>query len=371
MKTIFFLSTFFFLGNYFAQEDSILIKKEDYLVKLLSDLRSASKNPEKEIKNKLFRESLLEAIQLKNAMNYSFSKLKTLGSVSSNDKKIRLFNWNIEQDDASQKYYCLILRFDERKKEYLVSELIDNSLMLPAKPDGILEAKDWYGALYYKIIPISKGNKQMYTLLGLDLNSTMSNIKLIDVLSFSGNVPKLGSPIFKTKTETLKRVFFEHSEKAYMSLKYEENFTRIIYDHLSPETPSMTGFYSYYVPDFTYDAFFLVKDKWVLEEDVAGVNAKGGEKIKIFVQNENTGELESREIKDKWIDPSDKNAAAGSSQHIARTPDGVENLNENAKEKRKGSFFSLKKKELKPDTYTTYPYSEINRRQKRDNKSNK
>ena len=90
---------------------------------------------------------------------------------------------------------------------------------------------------------------------------------------------------------------------------------------------------------FTYDAFFLVKDKWVLQEDVAGVNTKGSEKIKIFVQNESTGELESREIKDKWIDPSDVNAADGGSKHIARTPDGIENSKE--KEKRKGSFSFL------------------------------
>jgi hypothetical protein len=369
MRTIFIILSTVFISAFYAQEDSLLVNKEKNLLKLLSDLRSASKNTEKETRNKLFKDYLLETIKIQNAINYPFSKLTTLGSVSSDDKKIRLFNWNIEQDDESQKYYCLILRFDERKKEYLVSELIDNSFMLPAKPDNILEAKDWYGALYYKIIPVSKGNKTIYTLLGLDLNTTMSNIKLIDVLSFTGNVPKLGSPIFKTKTETLKRVFFEHSEKAYMSLTYEENYKRISYDHLSPDTPSMTGFYSYYVPDFTDDAFVLVKDKWVLQEDVAGVNSKGNEKIKILVQNENTGELERKEIKDKWIDPSDVNAVSGGSEHVARTPEGVVNQYEDKTDKFK--LFSRKKKELKMDTYSTYPYSELNRRKKRDQKSTK
>ncbi len=366
MKTIAVILVLFFLSDLIAQEDSLLVVREKQLVVLLNDLRSASKNSEKESKNKVFKEYLLETIKIKNAINYPFSKLTSIGTVSSDDKKIRLFNWNIEQDDQTQKYYCYILRYDERKKDYLISELIDNSFMIPARPDGVLEGKDWYGALYYKIIPISKGNKQMYTLLGLDANTSMSNIKLIDVLTFSGNNPKLGAPIFKTKTETLKRMFFEHSEKAFMSLKYESNFNRIIYDHLSPETPSMTGFYSYYVPDFSYDAFMLVKDKWVLTEDVVGVNGKTSEKLKVFVQNEK-GELEQKEIKDKWINPSDPSAAAGSSNHVAITPDSP--LMPEDKTSLKDKLFKKKEKKYKTDTYSTYPYSEVNRKRKRDRKA--
>jgi len=362
MKTLFLILGLFLMSDLIAQEDSLLKAREGKLVILLNDLRLATKNSEKEMKNKLFKEYLLETIKMKNAINFSFSKLNTIGTVSSDDKKIRLFNWNIEQDDQSQKYYCYILRYDDRKKEFLVSELIDNSFLLPSKPDGILDGKDWYGALYYKIIPITKGSKQIYTLLGLDANTTMSNIKLIDVLSFTGNVPKLGSPIFKTKTETLKRVFFEHSEKAYMSLKYEDNYKRIIYDHLSPETPSMTGFYSYYVPDFSYDAFILVKDKWILQEEVVGVNGKSNEKINVLVQNKKTGKLEEFEIKDKWIDPTDSKAAAGGNVHVARTPESPVDEKDEKELKSK----TKKTKEYKPDTYSAYPYSEPKKGRKRN-----
>ena len=367
MKLVIFILLYFSAFNLIAQEDSVLIKRENKLAFLLNDLRSSSVNSEKELKNKIFKEYLLETIKIKNAIDYPFSKLKSIGTISSDDKKIRLFNWNIEQDDHTQKYYCYILRFDERKKEFMTSELIDNSFMLPARPDGVLDWKDWYGALYYKIITISKGNKQIYTLLGLDANTTMSNIKLIDVLTFTGNNPKLGSPIFKTKTETLKRVFFEHSEKAYMSLKYEARYNRIIYDHLSPETQSMTGFYSYYVPDFTYDAFILTKDKWILEEDVAGVNDKGNEKIEVFIQNDN-GELVKKEIKDKWINPSDE-ATLDGSKHVSRTPDIVDNSKIKDSRNKFKTFFTRKTKELKPDSYSTYPYSDMNRRQKKVRKS--
>lgn len=368
MRGIIIILIVFVSKGVFAQNDSLLAMRENQLVVLLNDLRLATNNSDKDAKNKLFKNYLLETIKIKDAIHYPFSKLTTVGTVSSDDKKIRLFNWNVEQDDQTQKYYCYILRYDERKKSYLVSELIDNSFMLPARPDGILDGKDWYGALYYKIIPISKGNKQMYTLLGLDANTAMSNIKLIDVLTFTGNNPKLGSPIFKTKTETLKRVFFEHSEKAYMSLKYEPNYNRIIYDHLSPETPSMTGFYSYYVPDFSYDAFVFTKDKWVLQEDVVGVNEKSSDKLKVYVQNEKTGKVEEREVKDKWINPSDPSAADGGSDHKAITPD--QPMDSNKKTSKKRSIFSQKERKVTPVTYSTsYPYSEINRKGKRNKKA--
>ena len=68
-------------------------------------------------------------------------------------------------------------------------------------------------------------------------------MKLIDVLSIQGNHVKLGWPLFITKNEKLKRVVFEYSKKATMSLRFEDKYQRIIFDHLSPETPSMAGFY--------------------------------------------------------------------------------------------------------------------------------
>jgi hypothetical protein len=367
MKTLIFIVFIFCLSRGRAQVDTLMLQREDQLVVFLKELRAATTNKDKEEKNKVFKQYLFETIQMKNAMNYSFARLSTVGTVSSEDGVIRMFNWNIEQDDQTQKYYCYILRYDERKKNYVVSELVDNSFMIPARPEEILEATDWYGALYYKIIPFSKGNKQMYTLLGYDANTSMSNIKLIDVLSFSGNNPRLGSPVFKMQTETLKRVFFEHSEKAYMSLKYEKEYERIIYDHLSPETPSMTGFYSYYVPDFSYDAFVLVKDKWILQENVVGVNNKTSGKVKMLVLNEKTGEIEGKELKEKWISPNDPDAAAGGVEPVRAKPLLPSEVQKNEQRKK---WFTKKSKTIKPDTYSTYPYSEINRRKKRDGKSN-
>ena len=303
-----------------------LEEKESELVGLLADLRSATTDNAKNEANKKFKSALEKTIKLQGAFEYPFEQLTSVGSIKSPDNKVRLFNWNIEQADMTQKYYCYILHFDDKKKEYEITELIDNSFMIPAQPTEILEAKDWYGALYYRIIPVDKGSKTVYTLLGWDGNSEMSTIKLMDVLSFTGSSVRLGSPIFKVAGETKKRVFFEHSKKCTMYLNFDEQQGRIVMDHLSPESPSLKGMYAFYVPDLSYDAFELKANKWQLKEDVIGTNKETQAKITIQAPDEN-GELKTKVIKNKWEDPSNVNAPAGGSKHVATTFEQEDGIN--------------------------------------------
>ncbi|MCE3295020.1 MAG: hypothetical protein K0R65_734 [Crocinitomicaceae bacterium] len=310
----------FLAGVAISQTDSLLFKREQQLKTYLNALR-ASKTPEEKNKNnEIFKSYLLETIQIDGAFSYPFSELKTLGSIKSPDNAFRLFNWNIEQEDRSNKYFCYILRFDEKKKEWKTIELMDNSAHMLQRSDEILDEKNWYGALYYKIIPIEKSNKTLYTILGWDGNPA-TNAKMVDVLSFSGNKVKLGSPIFKMNDGLHKRLYFEHSKKAFMSLNFDEARQRIVYDHLSPETPNLVGFYEYYVPDFSYDELYFKNNKWVVQEDVVGINNKGEKSYTLQHINPKNGEVVSKEVKNNWIDPSDKNAPAGGNTHVASVPE--------------------------------------------------
>lgn len=310
-----------FLFSHFAFTQS-LSENEVELKASLDQLRAAKNNAEKNKYNAIFKSKLEESIQLEGAFDYPFASLKTLGSIKSPDNAFRFFNWNVEQDDLTQKYYCYILYFDARMKKYKTIELKDNSFMLPHRPSDILDAENWYGALYYKIIPITRSGKTIYTLLGWDGNTSMSNVKVIDVLSFGGNSVKLGSPIFKNGKETVKRVFFEYAKKTTMFLNYEEQYNRIMFDHLAPETAALTGMYSTYVPDLSYDAYVLKDGKWILNEDVVGVNKSDAETIVISFPDEN-GEIKEKKIKNKWEEPS--------KSHVATTPE--EQMKEQAEAK--------------------------------------
>lgn len=326
---------------------------EDQLVELLNNLRQADNDASKVKLNKEFKAKLKQVVQHKEALNHPFTKLNTVGIIDSPDGLLRIINWNVEKDDFSHTYNCFVLHFDKRKKKYQVVELIDNSFGMPSQPTEIIASDNWYGALYYKIIPVKKGSKTLYTVLGWDHNSTMSQIKLIDVMYFTGKTLKLGSPIFKEGKITKKRVFFEHSKKTSMSLKYEQDRERIIFDHLSPESPSMKKFRSFYVPDMSYDAYALAGSKWILKEDVIGLNKGDGSKKQIvYVLNEKTGKVEAKEIKKEWENPSDPNNPNGGTEHVAVTPeDNTENAEKKAldlkvdkREKRDASNITFEKK---------------------------
>lgn len=301
-----------------------ITQSESKLAVLLDSLRNATNNQEKDVCNDAFKAELEKVLQTPEAFDYNFPALTTVGFIDSPDRQMRIVNWNVEQDDQGQNYYCFVIHKDKRQNEIRVTELIDLSFGMPMHPSEIISSGQWYGALYYKIIPVEKGSKTLYTVLGWDHNSSLSQVKLIDVIYFSGNEVKLGSPIFKVGKETKKRVFFEHSKRATMYLNYEADRKRIMMDHLSPESPSMVNFRSFYVPDLSYDAFVYKGSKWILEEDVIGVNPDSGiKKQEVLVKNERTGEVEKKMIKTNWENPEDPNAPGGGSEHVAVTPDTV------------------------------------------------
>jgi len=283
--------------------------RELVLEQLLAELRLAKNDETKRLANKKFKEELERTILMPNSFDYPFDRLKTLGTITSPDTVFRLFNWNVEQDDLTQKYYCYILKLDARKDRYHLIELIDNSFMLSPRPTEILTADNWYGALYYQIIPIKKNSKTLYTVLGWDGNNSISTIKVIDVLTFTGSSVRLGNPIFRMGKDLHKRIFFEFAKKTTMYMSYESKYERIVFDHLSPEAPSLEGMYSMYLPDLSYDAFVSEKGRWNLVEDIVAINKKDNEYVTISYIDTKTGDVKSKKVKNKWEKPSESHVA--------------------------------------------------------------
>ena len=367
--TLLFFS-FFALQNLHSQSADMSAAEDELLV-LLDDLRSAGNNQDKKEANSNFKTKLKVVLQDKAALNYPFSKLTTVGIINSSDKKMRIINWNVEQDDLSHSYNCFVLYAGARQKKYIVTELLDKSFGMPMHPEGSITSDNWYGALYYQIIPVKKGSKTLYTVLGWDYNTTMSQMKIIDVIYFTGSVVKLGSPIFKEGKTTKRRVFFEHSKKAAMSLKYEEDRNRIIFNQLAPESPALAKLRSFYVPSFVFDAFILEGSKWIFKEDVIVVNKEGNETTrKIYVKNEDTGEIEEKIIEFQWVDPSDPNAPGGANKHVAVTPDNLEGIGNGDSEKpRKQSRIKKKnKKDPRGSIFDDVDKKSSKRRQRKNNK---
>jgi len=308
-----------FFTNLFSQKDTLIPFREKVLFLQLNKVRSAVKDAEKKKLNQEFKDYLLETLLLPESYTYSFPRLKTIGVIDSPDKSFRIVNWNIQLEDESNLFFGYIVRKGNKKKNKII-ELINKTIVYEM-PTDVIQESNWYGALYYKIIPNKKGKKDLYTVLGWRSNGNISFMKIIDVIQINGNHVKIGANVFQTKTEKLKRIVLEYSKKASVTLRYESKLERIVFDHLSPESPSMKGLYEYYIPDMSYDAYIFENEKWVLKEDVIAVNEIEKNTYKQYKIDKKTGEIKEEELKKSWIDPSDLNAPGTQNKHTPALPE--------------------------------------------------
>lgn len=257
---IFIILSPFTYGQDFSGQIKQLNKLGLILIDEVSDV-------EKYEANKEFKLVLQELIRTPNSFDNSFDSLKTISILQT--EKIKLYNWTIPLNDGSFEYFAY-LQIKREKDEYSIVELIDQSDNIKSPENKILTPKNWYGALYYKIIENKKIGKNTYTLLGWDGNNQLTNKKIIEVLSISENgLIKLGAPILKTKKRTKRRMIFEYSESAVMSLKYHKSINKIVFDYLVPTSSKLAGIPEYYGPALNrFDAFEANKGKWIYQEDV-------------------------------------------------------------------------------------------------------
>ena len=325
--TILFCSIFL-IG--FSQNSDKLIALENELDLKFKELRKERVDREKIYLSGQISEILRKSLMQPGILNYNFDKLKTVSTIKSPDGKFRIFNWNVEMSDLSHKYYCFLVKKKNGSEKVDIIEFTDKSLnMFDPHPQKTLSSSNWFGCLYYNIIPVKKSGKTIYSMLAYDGNNDRSNIKFIEGMIFTGRKVKLGVPLFQTKDGLQKRYFLEHSDKTIISLNHDPERDMIIMDHLIPENDNLEGMYEFYVPCFSYDGFKFEKGKWILEEDVIAVNKEQAKKLKVQV-----GENEYVTIKNKWEDPTN-NGTTGT--HTATTP------KKEAKSKKK----SQKRKEAK------------------------
>ncbi len=194
----------------------------------------------------------------------SFDSVPSLGVIGSPDTMFRIYNWNLPLRKGKHKYFGFI---QCRNGQYFL--LSDSSHKIKDPEHVTLSFDRWYGALYYDIIVREKWGKKYYTLLGFDFNDLFTSKKIIEVLYIDEKgEPCFGTPIFQMKKEIKHRVVFEFSAQVVMSLKYEEDKSMIVFDHLAPREPKYEGIYHYYGPDFTFDALKFEDGRWKLIEDV-------------------------------------------------------------------------------------------------------
>lgn len=214
--------------------------------------------------------TLVSALKTPYSFEFSFDSLKSISIQNSPDQKFRIFTWHVMNNDGSYRYYGTI-QMNTTNGQLQMFPLVDYSPTLKNPTDSVHSNNRWYGAQYYKIIPVIKDvEKPYYVLLGWKGNTVKSTKKLIEILSFKDGKAYFGMPIFEGTSDYINkhRIIFEYSRRASMYLNYDNEENLIIFDHLAPPDPNLEGKFEFYGPDFSYDGFKFIKGKWRLVSDL-------------------------------------------------------------------------------------------------------
>ncbi len=285
LKLCLFLGLFFVAGYTSSQvvNDNNLLR--DSLSRFSSVIWKQKSDSSRLAASEVFFVKFREVLDRPGSGLIPFDSVSGITRAASEDSKFRIFTWNVPLDDGTNRYFGFI------------QVINDSSIVMPLRSSGKDQPDlagrqftilNWYGAIYYRVIQQQVNGRPTYTLLGWDGYTSISNRKLIDIISFDSNGNLLfGLPVFKTAEGIRPRVVFEYAEKAGLLLRYDYQSIRvekrkkirkeatwlIVMDRLIPADPSLKGIFKYYVPaGDVYDGFVFRNGYWVLVEDVEVAN---------------------------------------------------------------------------------------------------
>ncbi len=253
------------LGSQLTSADTTLFVEGIRLInRQMNEIALLTDDSKKTQVNEKIKQQLSQLLSLPGSFEYPFDSLRHIGVVYPPDSTFRIFTWNLSFRDGTYRHYGILQR-----KEGLPVTLTDRAPAIVHPTDTVTGPETWYGALYYRILKNKWKNRTYYTLLGLSLHNSLTNRKVIDVLTFDrkGRI-RFGAPLFDLDGKTLYRIIFEFNAHISMLLHYDDRMGMIVYDHLSPARPELKGLPQYYGPDSSYDGFFFYKGKWRLREDL-------------------------------------------------------------------------------------------------------
>ena len=189
-----------------------------------------------------------------------------LSRVEAPDGSFRLITWNIPLADGSHRYEGFLLA--RQRKLTALYELRDQTASITNPELAELGPERWLGALYYQVVPVRKGGRTWYTLLGWKGHSATETRKVIEVLSFRSGKPRFGAPLFGRGRLKEQRKLFAYAFHVSMMLRYEAEQQRIVLDHLAPMRADLQGKGALMGPDMSFDAFVWDKGQWRFERDI-------------------------------------------------------------------------------------------------------
>lgn len=246
-----------------------LNQQQDSLAKIGETIYYSVDDVEKMAYNTMFIKKLITTLKTPYSFQHNLEAVHQISIQKSPDQSFRIITWSLPFNDGTYKFYGTIqvATKDGSLKLFPLNDatehIVDDNL--------ITTPKNWYGARYYDMIPVSfVGKPTYYILLGWKGNNEKTTKKVIEILSFEKGQPLFGKSVFEIpKNQAMKnRIVFEYNKKNSMTLAYDKNLNMVIFDHLAPYEPNMVGNFEYYGSDLSFDGYLINYQKLYLKQNL-------------------------------------------------------------------------------------------------------
>lgn len=220
-----------------------------------------------------FVRQLKGALSVRNSFAYPFDSLgKTINIIAPEDKAFRIFNWSVGADANMVRYYGAIQMPDAELKLYGLND--QSASIQKGVMDSVLENGRWFGALYYRIMPVEVDGQKAYTLFGFNATNPLSNRKVLDLLWFSPKGPVFGGKVFGVRSPDTRdqavRFVMEYKKSVVAALNFNPEMNAIYFDRLESDANDPGRKYTY-VPTGQYDGFRWQNGEWTFVQDLIPV----------------------------------------------------------------------------------------------------
>ena len=202
-----------------------------------------------------------------------------MATVQSADGRLRVMTWNWPHEDRTSSYGGLVAFRQAPGAPAEFTTLRDRSSADRPDVNRSLKAEEWNGALYFGMVP-DEVDDNVWLLLGWDDADAQVTRKVIEPIHIRPKGPRFGAGVLQTPMGLQRRYVLEYADAVQASLRFQPAVRgkdghppRVLFDHLAPREPHLTGITAYYGPDMTFDAFVPGKKgtPWLLQENAEAI----------------------------------------------------------------------------------------------------
>jgi hypothetical protein len=255
MRIVAAVLLFFYVTSGSAQQNIDEIEKQLFFY---GDVMVNAMEPINRIQaGETFYDLFSDYLEATNVFNSALEQFKTISVLAAEDKSFKLISWQLEREERHAMYFGYVI-FPDGK--YV--ELKDNNELSKSSANLTIIPEEWYGALYYNLMPLDK-NK--YLVFGYNSDDTFENKKLADVLTVQDRNVSFGDDLFEDALNPglyNNRIVLTYASDASVNLNYNPGMKMIVFDHLIARMGKLPGQGPTFIPDGTYEGFKWHEGKW-------------------------------------------------------------------------------------------------------------